>query len=112
MVYLYSMLVFVIGGILFSFLVDQLLSKLKIHFITYFNQLIVLTALYVFGGLAVNTIFLLILSKGTLFQDLSHTSSLFYYGVVGALVFLYLDEILKKWLANSRTEAGLEIEEQ
>lgn len=63
---IYSVPVFLIGGALFSISIDSLMKN--IHYTNIFTKLLALTFVYLIGGIVVNTLFLLIISEGKLFN--------------------------------------------
>ncbi|NMO97702.1 hypothetical protein [Paenibacillus lemnae] len=92
---IYSLPVILIGGTFFSILIDQIIKYLKISITNILLRVLVYTVVYAVGGLIVITILLFVVIGGSYVEDIRRSLGFYIIGVVGALIYLYLDEGLR-----------------
>jgi hypothetical protein len=91
---IYSMPVILLGGVPFSILVDKLVKYKGNRKIS----LLIHTLVYGLGGIMVFFLFIVVLSKGDILNDLKDSIQQFYIGIFGSILFYYIDcyQISKK----------------
>ncbi|UUZ82355.1 8-oxo-dGTP diphosphatase [Paenibacillus sp. P26] len=92
---LYSAPVFLLGGVPYSLLVDAFFRRTRIVNKGATLSTLLHTGLYMFGGFLIFTVFLLVISEGRM-DDLLELSGFNLYGMLGAVLFYFIDELLRK----------------
>jgi hypothetical protein len=98
---IYATPVFLIGGVLFSILVDKLRSTIN-WFSTYKKMdFIICLIIYGIGGTVVVLIFLIFITEGRIFNDTGVYWWFYVYGIVGSVCYYFIDEIAKYILSSN-----------
>ncbi|WP_159888673.1 hypothetical protein [Paenibacillus puerhi] len=92
---MYTVPVFISGGVAFSIVVDKLVSRKVQGSFKPSISFLILTLIYIVGGIIVSTIFIMIISKGITLDKFKQSMHFYIYGMIGAVMYYYMDESLK-----------------
>ncbi|RUS48257.1 hypothetical protein [Cohnella sp. AR92] len=93
--FIFSTLIIIIGGIPYSFFIDSVSTRIKFLEDNKIKRILLNSIMYIFGGFLIFTIFVLFDSNEVEFNDFVSVYKFYIFGVIGALLFYYFDEIAR-----------------
>lgn len=94
---LFSIVLFLVGGVLFSVLADRMLAK--INFNKQITKYLISVALYAVGGIIVNVLLYIVIFNEGFGADALY---MMLYGIVAALIYLHVMIIIRKVLKAAK----------